>query len=293
VAAVIEKFLNRVEGERYAAPGAAIVRGHEARVTVARVESILTQRFGEDSEFADRVRRLLAQSGLETRQRLQEEVRARAAGAVVKFLNRDAASMVAAAQDAYALAARNLTAEAVDTLRGIVTREFVQGGSVAGLRRRLTDEGFIPDLKVGKRTLRAEARAAMMARTESKRISTKTYMELAEGVEPDRGERFYRWISTLGQNVGDDSVRRHGLVLSEKDWMTHDFGDGLFGLPPIRPNDRCTAVFVREKWMTEKERKAAKADPGSEDSRLIQEGDVKLFQLRRDAMDAREERRRS
>jgi uncharacterized protein with gpF-like domain len=55
--------------------------------------------------------------------------------------------------------------------------------------------------------------------------------------------------------VGDartqpEHLARHGHVLSIAEWNTRNWGDGRYGLPPLRPRCRCDAIFVEPDWFS-------------------------------------------
>lgn len=56
-----------------------------------------------------------------------------------------------------------------------------------------------------------------------------------------------RWWATIddrtdGGRPDGDSHRRHNKVFTRAEWLTHNFGDGYYGLPPLRPHDRCVML---------------------------------------------------
>jgi len=272
VEAQLEKLMTKLGGWLDAP-----AKTEHARNAIAAIERAYDEAFGPDSEFALRVQKGMVKAGKQAQERLAAEaVKYGMKG--VELARVDAASLIEAATETYDLAAKNLTSEAVGQLRDAVTQEYLHGGSVEALRSRLIKADFIPDLKVGKRTLRSEVRAAMMARTETKRIAVKTYMDTAARVEKNPAKRTYRWVSTLGKNVGEDSLIRHGRILTEQEWMTTDFGDGMYGLPPIRPNDRCSVIFKRDAWLSDTEREAKAG------GKNLLTSDLKLWEKRKKAL---------
>lgn len=186
-------------------------------------------------------------------------------------LDRDAIRFVA--EDGFALASRNLTTGAVDEVRRLVTEELIQGNGAEVLRQRLIKSGLIPDLEVAGRTMTAETRAAQIARTEPRRVAEAVYSETNRAVEPNPHNQLYKWISILSPTSGKDSLRRHGLIMTRPEWETHDFGDGFYGLPPIRPNDNCSKIFYRRAWLTAEDQKFLATEPGQESRRLVSQTD--------------------
>lgn len=59
-------------------------------------------------------------------------------------------------------------------------------------------------------------------------------------------DRLQWWATLDGRTDGGrpdgDSHRRHKKILTREEWKTHDFGDGYYGQPPLRPHDRCVMV---------------------------------------------------
>ena len=235
---------------------------------------IADKHFGPESAYSREARRHFAQAAKLGRLRLAKSV-AEATGkqAVLKATSRDVASMMRAATDHYDLAAKNLGADGVMELRKLVTQEILQGSGEDALRAKLMKSGHIEDLSLPTRTLKAETRARMMARTEPRRITEATYREATQEVEPDEAKRLYKWISVLGLNSGEDSLARHGLVMSEDEWNTHNFGDGFQGFPPLRPNDQCSVIFMREVWLDAQQKQAMKAKPGTDERRVVQKAE--------------------
>ena len=149
----------------------------------------------------------------------------------------------------------------------------MNGAGEEELTRKLMKSGHIKDLETPKRTLRAASRAEMIARTEPRRISEASYRAGAAEVEPEPAKRLYQWVSVIGATSGDDSLRRHGLVMSEPEWQKHDFGDGYYGFPPLRPNDRCSVIFMREQWLEDSAKEALEAPAGTAARRIVQTGE--------------------
>lgn len=267
---ILEEFVSQI-----AKAGPDI--GLRSRV-LANVDKVVERYYGKGSVFEKLVGRYLGKAGATGRKRIREDAKRIGYRANLRAASVDAASVVAAATDTYAIAARYLTRAAVDDLRAALVEEMIRGGGEKALRERLISGGFIRDLKVGKRTLRGEARAAVMARTEPHRIANATYNENARSVEPEVEDRLYRWISALGPTVGQDSLRRHGVILSEKEWETTDFGDGMYGLPPIRPNDNCTYVFYPRRALPKDLRRIVDEKPPGEARRTVGSVDGPLWE---------------
>jgi hypothetical protein len=232
----------------------------------AKIVTIYEEAFGPTSEYAHLMKRAYMAAGAEGRDDIQAAVKASGAGIPVP---KDAATILASAGSAFELAGKNLAPDAIAELRGVFTRAYLDGGSHKSLAADLIKGGFIPDLKVGNRVIKTKTRVEMMVRTETKRLMGKSQLDAAEGVEPDIDSRLWRWFSRLGPEVGDDSLRRHGKIMTEREWMTHDFGDGYYGFPPLRPNDQCSKSFYREAWLSDDQRETMKAPPGSEGRRVL------------------------
>jgi hypothetical protein len=256
------------------AKGLPIARGRVLRdQALAKIETILNEMYGTGSEFEKITKKYLSESGLVGRDRIVADAAKIGYSASFKIGSVDAASILTASRDTYALAARNLTTQAVEELRQSITEEMIRGGGEKAIRERLVKSGYIKDLKIGKRVLRGETRASMMARTEPHRIANASYAEQARKVEPVKAKRYYKWISALGPKVGDDSLRRHGLILSEEEWENTDFGDGMYGRPPIRPNDNCIDIFYPKRAIPKDLAKVIDDNPPGEGRRTVGPGD--------------------
>ncbi len=227
--------------------------------------------WGEKSKFREVYRKAMAKAASAGKLRLARTA-AEAVGkeSLAKLSERDVASVIKSSRDAYEMAAKNLTVDAVAEVRRLVTEELLRGSGSKELARRLMKSGHIADLELPGRKLRAETRAEMIARTEPRRISEASYRSSAAEVEPEPAKRLYQWVSVMGFTSGDDSLRRHGLVMSEPEWQSHDFGDGFFRFPPLRPNDRCSVIFLREQWLEESAKEALKAPAGTDGRRIVQ-----------------------
>lgn len=220
----------------------------EAGKLLREVEAIGTRFFGPGSIFEARTVRELARAKrmgfeLSRSQVMQMERR------FAVELADEARLLIASAKDTFQLLSRNLVEEAVGTVRRLVTEELAMGQGAEVLKGKLIESGVIPDLDTGKRVIKAETRAAMIAQTELARAANGAYMESNRGVEPVEANRIYRWVAVHTATTAEDSLRRDGLVMTEEQWRTRDFGDGYYGLPPLRPNDRCSPIFYRRSWL--------------------------------------------
>lgn len=269
IAARIKRFLAELKaaGKSDAARAAAADR-LERDLLRLHVSS-----FGKDSAFAKAYRKQIVQAAKAGKQRFAANA-AEATGRQVlsATARRDVASILISARDSFKLVEQNLTADAVSEVRRLVTESLLKGDGQEALARRLMKSGHIPDLEKSGRTLRAETRAQMIARTEPRRIAAKAYRDSFAQVEPDPKKRLFKWVSVLAPNSGEDSLIRHGIILNEEEWETHDFGDGLYGLPPIRPNDQCSEIAIKESWLSDSARDAL-AESDADVPRLVTGGE--------------------
>ena len=88
-----------------------------------------------------------------------------------------------------------------------------------------------------------------------------------DGEPPSLDKQFRLWQATLDDRVQLEHAERHGLVLSIAEWNRRDFGDGRFGLPPLRPRCRCDVIFVVPDWFSPEVRKTVFSD--ETDDRLL------------------------
>jgi hypothetical protein len=129
---------------------------------------------------------------------------------------------------------KNLTAE---TQNGIITlfRDAVANNlSRAEFKAKMVSETGLTPIRGWTLKYRAE----MITRTEMSRLynterMTRDAMYL--GANHNR-----KWIAIIDPRTGEDSQVRNQRIMPLRDWLTHNFGDGEFGFPPLRPNDRCT-----------------------------------------------------
>ena len=230
------------------------------------VEKLGLELFGPGSVFEAQTQTVLASMARNGLDRLADQFQAQKF--VLKQTLLDTDSIKAAVQDTYEIAARNLAD--VTPLRELMTREIIQGNGVPALTRALVEKGFLTDLQRGNRTYSVEQRARMMARTEPRRLQESAYQQATAKVEPDEKKRLYKWVSVLGQTSTQDSFDRHGHIMSKAEWETHSWpNDNFAGLPPLRPNDRCSVIFYREAWLTDEGLEAMSAEAGSEGRRVL------------------------
>jgi len=245
-----------------------------SRELIQEIGQIHLEAFGEGSVYEKLATRSLVRAARLGDGKAAEGMKAAgmASGSIqAAILDADAIRIVA--QDAFSLASRNLTTAAIEEIRRLVTEEIIQGGGAEVLKAKLMKSGLIPDLEVAGRKLAAETRASMIARTETRRVAEAAYSETNQAVEPNPNNQLYKWISILSPTSGKDSLRRHGLIMTRAEWETHDFGDGFFGLPPIRPNDNCSKIFYRRAWLTSEDLRVLDAKPGQEGRRMVSQTD--------------------
>ena len=266
------QFLAVVKKSQAPRTDAAVRRA--SRELIQEIGQIHLEAFGEGSLYEKLATRSLVRAARlgDGKAAAGMEGAGMAAGTIQsRILDQDAIRFVA--QDAFELASRNLTTAAVEEIRRLVTEELVQGGGAEVLRAKLIKSGYIPDLEVAGRRLAAETRASMIARTEPRRVAEAVYSETNRAVESDPKNRLYKWVSILSPTSGKDSLIRHGIVMSEAEWETHDFGDGFYGLPPIRPNDNCSKIFYRRAWLSPADQEMLGAEPGREGRRMVSQSD--------------------
>lgn len=272
----IEKILSDyVESVYRMSPKAALALRERV---LLEIDLISLKAYGPGSVFEKLCVRYLGTAGRSGRERFLEHATELGYRAKLRLASIDAATVFQAATDTYAIAARYLSRAAVDELRQALVEEMIRGGGEKALLDRLVASGYIRDLALGKRVLRGEVRAAMMARTEPHRLANATYNAQAQEVEPNSEDRYYRWISALGPTVGEDSLRRHGTILSEREWETTDFGDRFSGLPPIRPNDNCSYIFYPRRALPPDLRKVVATTEPGEARRTVGTGDGPLWE---------------
>lgn len=253
------------------------------------VEQLGLQLFGEGSVFEEQtvvVMNSMARNGME---RLIAEGRAQ--GFVLEQTLMDADAILAAARSGYELAARNLAT--VEPLQRLITQELIQGNGTVALAKKLADEGYLvngqrvpwlKDLVRGGRTYTVAQRAAMMARTEPRRLQEWAYQLGTKDVEPNPQDRLYRWVSVLAPTSTQDSLDRHGHIMSKAEWEKQVWpNDNYVGLPPLRPNDRCSVIFYRREWLNQEGQQAISQPPGSEGRRVLPPGQKKLLQQLQEA----------
>jgi len=279
VSRAVRAWLRQLDETRM---GETLYRREKVRELLRLIEQLLLQTFGPTSVYAKLSHEALAKAGRAGADMLVAQVLAAGGLSIARQLVLDAETVAAAALDVYTLAARNLTTEAVDELRATITRFMVQGSGKQALAVELVRGGWLEDLEIidklgRKRVLRAETRARMMAQTELHRLGGMSYREGAARIEPVAEDRIYRWVSVLLPRTAEDSLRRHGLMLSEPEWLTHDFGDGYFGFQPLRPNDRCSTVFFRRAWLEGRMAEVMALPAGPERRVLINPGDERLM----------------
>lgn len=258
---------------------------------LAEVDRVLKTAYGPGSRFEKLSLRYFAKAGKSGFDRFFADAVRYGYRSAFRLSSKDAGSILAASTDLYELAARNLTTRAVEELRQAITEEMLRGGGEKAIRERLVNSGYIRDLRVGNRVLRGETRAAMMARTEPHRVANAAYLEQTKLVAAKAADRFYRWISALGPTVGEDSLRRHGTILSESEWQSADFGDGMYGLPPIRPNDNCSFIFYPRSALPPDLAKIVNGTDAGEARRTVGSSDGPLWQKLYDEKVLKEKRK--
>ncbi len=125
-----------------------------------------------------------------------------------------------------------------DQAAGIVRRALLQaeleGVGTRGAAERLLALG-IGETGVWRGTYSGAKR---IARTELMRArNTAADLSYAEN-----GIERLQWWAALDKRTGPDSIRRHKKILTRAEWQSHNFGDGYYGQPPLRPHDRCVMI---------------------------------------------------
>lgn len=117
----------------------------------------------------------------------------------------------------------------------------IEGIGTKGAAERLLAKG-IGETGVWRGTY---ASAKRIARTELIRARNVA----SDLVYADNGIDELQWWATIdgrtdGGRPDGDSRRRHKKIFTRAEWRTHDFGDGYYGQPPLRPHDRCVMIPV-------------------------------------------------
>lgn len=134
---------------------------------------------------------------------------------------------------------------------------LLPNGTMEGLRTELLSNNMIEKGMVDSagRRITGSERADRIAKFGNAQIAQEAQedaiAEIYHDGEPNPDEDFWMWDAIRDNRTGDDSKRRDHDIRTRKDWDTHDYGDGMFGLPPIRPRDRCAAIFLDEEWFSE------------------------------------------
>jgi hypothetical protein len=132
-----------------------------------------------------------------------------------------------------------------DQAAGIVRRALLQaeleGIGTRGAAERLLALG-VGETGVWRGTYSGAKR---IARTELIRARNMA----ADMAYAENGIDKLQWWATIddrtdGGKPDGDSHRRHKKILTRAEWSTHNFGDGYYGLPPLRPHDRCVMLPV-------------------------------------------------
>jgi len=140
-----------------------------------------------------------------------------------------------------------LERQTADHLRHVLTRGKFEGWSPRQIANSIVEGG---KLKAGP-VQTVQTRAELWARTEPARVAEETHMRKfieASGTSDPYGQ----WIALKDKRAGADSLARHGKVLKKSRWMTKRFStDKYTGIPPLRPNDRCSIQWLDPEDWTE------------------------------------------
>lgn len=146
----------------------------------------------------------------------------------------------------------------VDTANHVthtLTRSALEGWSPRQVADALVEGG---QLKAGP-VHTVETRAELIARTEPRRVAEEAHVARHKDATGEDNP-FGQWIAIIDRRTGPDSKRRHGKVLRLSQWRTKKIpGDDLTGLPPIRPNDRCSIQWLQKSDWTPEEWAAIKS----------------------------------
>ena len=128
---------------------------------------------------------------------------------------------------------------------GIVRKSLLQaeieGIGTRGAAERMLAQG-IGETGIWRGTYQGAKRIARTELIRARNIAS-------DLVYAENGINKLQWWATLddrtdGGRPDGDSHRRHKKILTREEWKTHDFGDGYYGLPPLRPHDRCVMLPV-------------------------------------------------
>ncbi len=128
--------------------------------------------------------------------------------------------------------------------------------TTAAMRRELENAGLFGAMRdsAGRRVTVSE-RADRIVTHSVHKTSMQAEQAMVENIYgQDPGfkaeEQYYAWLCVGDGRTAEDSWRRNGQVLTVTQWGTKDFGDGYFGMKPLRPRDRCANFIVRPDWFS-------------------------------------------
>lgn len=141
-----------------------------------------------------------------------------------------------------------LDADTATYIRHVLTRGSLEGWSPRQVANAIVEGG---QLEAGP-VHTVETRAELWARTEPARVAEEANLSRhmdATGEDNPWGQ----WIAQRDRRTGADSLRRHGKLKKRTQWRSQKIpGDKLKGLPPLRPNDRCSIQWlIRDDWTDE------------------------------------------
>lgn len=197
---------------------------------------------------------LLARGRIESRKAIRKTHRAgrmniieTIPGAKVKLNATDARQIAAYTKLSHRYIAQ-LDTDTADHIRSVLTKGSLEGWSPRQVANAIVEGG---KLKAGP-VHTVETRAELWARTEPARVAEEANLSRhmdATGEDNPWGQ----WIAQKDRRTGPDSLRRHGKVRRRSGWRSQPVrGDKFLGLPPLRPNDRCSIQWLqREDWTDE------------------------------------------
>lgn len=133
---------------------------------------------------------------------------------------------------------KNVNDDFKEHLRTQATEAYSKGVSPQEFSEMIKAPPLIKGINGAKRSMSAEARNRMIARTESKRaLNVSNYL-----INKERGATHWYAIGFTDENTCTDCIEVYG---TPGDYVYYSIDDTV-NLPPLHPNCRHTAVFITE-----------------------------------------------
>lgn len=133
---------------------------------------------------------------------------------------------------------KNVNDDFKEHLRTQATEAYSNGVSPQEFGKMIKAPPLIKDVDGAKRSISAEARNRMIARTESKRaLNVSNYL-----INKERGATHWYAIGFTDEKTCTDCIEVYG---TPGDYVYYSIDDTV-NLPPLHPNCRHTAVFITE-----------------------------------------------